>query len=671
MSRTLKTVAIIAGVVALTFAIPGVGTAIGAAIGVSISAGTAATIALVASAVSTVATVGAQALQKPPDMQGTVSQIMIGANMPITYGIGRSLLGGSQVYDKSANGPDNYDRTQIMVYSAAGPIDSFEALQADFSTIGFSATTGGIIKGVATGFYGEDGGYLWADSKLGARPDTALAAFAGREAFAEWGSSHKLSGFAAASVTMEFDEDGVRWASGIPQWGMIGKWVKIYDPRLDSTYPGGSGAQRWATESTWAWSENPALHALTYARGRFLGSNNVKVVGVGLAQAAIDVAAFVELANICVANGWTCGGAVYEAPGVSKWDNLKRILAAAAAEPVWVGGVLTCKFSAPKTALDTVTANDLADSGVDVAVMTTWRDRINTVIPRYRSEAHKWEYVQAEAVVSSTYLAEDGEEKIKEIQYDLVQNKDQAAELAAYEMVNGREFGPIILTVKPRLMLYRPGEALTLNIPEAGLVSELAVITARTVDPANGSIQLTLMSETTAKHAFALGRTGVAPPSPTISDPADGDTATAPLRLTRAQIAQLILTSDVSGLTFSISTTGATSVSNHSRIYSDRTVSVTGDATIAAPAGAVAGDKVVVYYDQKDRTGGSVTYLRARLPGGTGQTNNYYASNAHPYRHFVAVGTVPASGTTSGGSGTGTGTGGTSGGGGGWPTNIP
>lgn len=527
MSKALKTIAIVAGVVALTFAIPGVGTAIGTAIGVSISAGTAATIAAVASAVSTAASVGAQALQKPPGMQGTVSQILIGMNMPVPYAMGRSYIGGNQVYDKSDTGTENYDRTQVMVYTAAGPIDSFESFQGDFSPMGFSGSDWNVSR-VATGFYGEDGGYLWLNTRKGECPDTALSAYPGREPFGSFTSAHKLSGFAAAAVTMEFDEDGVRWASGIPQWGVVAKWVKIYDPRLDSTYPGGSGTQRWATESTWAWSENPALHALTYARGRVI--NGVKVVGVGLSQAQIDVASYVQLANICVANGWTCGGAVYEAPGISKWDNLKRILAAACAEPVWVGGVLSCKFSSPKTALDTITADDLADSGVEITAMTSWRDRVNTVIPRYRSEANKWEYVQSDAVVGGTYVTEDGETKTKEIQYDLVQRKDQAAELAAYEVVNGREFGPVQLTVKPRFMLYRPGEALLVNIPVAGLTSELCVITARTVDPANGSIQLTLMSETTAKHAFALGRTGTAPPSPTIIDPGDSDTGVGGVR---------------------------------------------------------------------------------------------------------------------------------------------
>lgn len=283
--------------------------------------------------------------------------------------------------------------------------------------------------------------------------------------------------------------------------------------------------------------------------------------------------------------------------------------------------------------------------------MKSWRDRINTVVPRYRSEAHKWEYVQAEAVTSSTYVTEDGEEKTKEIQYDLVQDVDQAAVLAAYELVNSREFGPIQLSVKPKFMFYRPGEAVTLDIPEAGLVSELALITDRIVDPANGSVQLTLISETTAKHSFALGQTGVAPPSPTIVPPEDMDDFLGSA-LTAAQITQLIQTSSVTGLTFSVSSTGAVTISAHTRIYSDKTVSVNSGSLGAS--GSV-GDLVLVYYDDPTRAGGAVTYNRLILAGAVGDVDAAFASATNPYRHFVGMKKIPTSGTSSGGSGAGTG----------------
>lgn len=352
-----------------------------------------------------------------------------------------------------------------------------------------------------------------------------------------WTSANKLSGFASYMHRLEFDKDAKRFASGIPQLGWIAKMVKVYDPRLDSTYPGGSGAHRWNDESTFTWSENPALHALTYARGRFIEKDAVgtpltppvRIVGCGFPEESIKIEQFVELANLCEANGWTIGGAVYEGPGTSKWDNLKRMLQVAAADPVWTGGMLGVKISSPKVALFEIGLDDLADGDVEFSAMKSWRDRINTVVPRVRLENQKWEYVQLEEVTSATYVTEDGETKTKEVQFDLCQNKDQGAELAAYEVVNSREIGPFTVPLKPYFMPFRPGEAGSIDLGaltgDATLGEHLVVITGRTVDPSTGVVTLTLESETTDKHDFALGRTGVAPPTPTIFSVEDIDLA--------------------------------------------------------------------------------------------------------------------------------------------------
>jgi hypothetical protein len=64
--------------------------------------------------------------------------------------------------------------------------------------------------------------------------------------------------------------------------------VKAYDPRLDSTQTGGSGAQRALTESTYVYSQNPWVHAETYALGRW--QNSKIVIGPGLPADKIDFA---------------------------------------------------------------------------------------------------------------------------------------------------------------------------------------------------------------------------------------------------------------------------------------------------------------------------------------------------------------------------------------------
>ncbi len=627
MSKAAKTIGAVAGVLSIVL--------------LPINPG----LAAVAGAVAAVANTVAVVTQKKPPAKGSVSQILIGATMPVPYAMGQTFVGGAQVYDNSAGDKNKY-RYQVMVVSAAGPIEEYQSFMADYATVSLSGDA-------ATGWFD---GYMWVQRRMGTRPDTAITSD-GVNLMPGWGVNHKLSGYAAYRVKMKFDKDGKRFASGVPQLGVVVKGVKVYDPRLDTTYPGGSGAHRWDDEATWAWSENPALHGLAYARGRF--ANGVKLVGVGFPKDAIDIASFVESANINDANAWKVGGIVYEAPDLSKWDNLKRILQAGGAKPIWSGGLLRLQISAPHPSLFRIEADDLAEGSIDVQAMKGWRERRNSIIPKYRAPDHKYEYVQSDAVTAATYVTEDGEVKTEEVQFDLVQNKDHAAQLAAYELVNAREFGPITVSVKPRLLAYMLGEAGTMHIPEAGLFEQLAVITGRSVNPANGVVTLTLESETTAKHAFALGKTGTAPPTPVIRSSQELDEVASEPGAT--DVTQLIANSAPRNLDLTISTAGVVTVSGHDRVYGDKVVSVTGSTVTPSPA-AVAGDKVGVFYDDEARAGGAVTYQYSVLAGGTGEIAFMFATPENPFRHFVTLLTVPATGTTSGGSGTGSGTGGTGGG---------
>ncbi len=471
-------------------------------------------IALAAAAVSAVSGTLAAITAKPPRARGSTSNIIIGANQPMPYSMGRTYFGGALINDVGFGGtvdkvPNPY-RAMTVVYSGCGPIDGFEGFQTDFAGVGLSGTA-------ATGYYS---GFLYIAKQLGARPEpSALTAQWGGEA--NWSAAHKLSSFAAAKYSLKFDKNGKVYSGGVPQLGAIFRGVKVYDPRLDSTYPGGSGAHRLNDEGTWTYSTNPALHAATYAHGRIV--NGKRAFGVHLGGQAIRWPVVVAWANVCDANGWSVGGTIFE-PG-DKWNNLKLIAASGGAEPVWVGGTLSFRINAPLTSLDTITEDDLASNDIMVTGTQFYALRINGVIPKYRSEAHQWEFVPSALISVPAYVTLDGEEKNEEIQFDLVQDKDQAAELAAYMLVNRREFGPISLTCKPRLIEYFPGEALTINLPSEGLVNQLALITSRQVDPLTGAVTFELMSETASKHAFVFGQTGTAPPAPIMTTPAERDTA--------------------------------------------------------------------------------------------------------------------------------------------------
>lgn len=498
MSKVLKVVGMVAGAVALVATGVGAFAAAGSAL-----AATASTVASVATVVSGVAGVissvvgqGAKVQAEQTPARGSVSRVVTEINAPQPYVMGEGFFAGvlrhDAGYGATLNDVPNPYRGMVIVYSGAGPIESI---------------TPWLEYAPITNYYDT---FLYTDTQLGATPE-ASALTAHFSGFPDWTTDHKLSGQAAILWNLKFDKAGKRFASGIPVIGAYGQWVKVYDPRLDSTFPGGSGTQRLNDEATWAYSDNPALHAGTYAYGRY--QNGKKVMGIGLPEPAIDFAAVAAWANLCDANSWTMFGVAWE-PG-NRWVNLKDICFAGGGEPTFSNGVLSFAYAAPVVALDTVTEADLIGE-CSVTSMQSYRDRINTIVPSYRSPEHNWEMIQAEQIQSATYLTEDGEEKRREWTFNFVKNKDQAAELGAYKMVNSRELAPITLECGPRLRAYRPGECLALNIPELGLDTD-AIILKRTVDPGSMKVTLTFIGETPSKHAYALGQVGVAPPTPSLS----------------------------------------------------------------------------------------------------------------------------------------------------------
>ncbi|NBW09756.1 MAG: hypothetical protein EBR82_17205 [Caulobacteraceae bacterium] len=490
MSKILRVIAVIAGAVAIVAtggaALAGAGTLFGA------TAGALSGIAGIAGAIAGIAGLAAQLLAKPPPARGSPNQVLIEVEPPRPYVMGEGYVGGVRRYDRAYGGtvddvPNPY-RLFVDVYCGHGPIDSI-APRFDY--------------GVPDSSYYS--GFLGTSTQLGACPESSALALTWAGA-PGWGSSAKLSGCAAIAWNVKFDKDGKRFAGGLPVMGAYGKWVKVYDPRLDSTFPGGSGSHRLGTESTYTWSENPALHFGTYAYGRI--QNGKPVMGVGFPVDGVDWAAIAAWANVCDANGWTIFGRVFE-PG-DRWANLKEIAIAGSGEPVFSGALLSVRYDAPEVSLGTITRDDLAEGTYSTTKMQPYAARINTVVPKCIDPGSNWELVSLQPIVMSSLVTDDGEQRRQEYPFNLVKDADQAAQLASYRILNSREEGPIELVLNPEWRMVRPGECYHVTLPELGLDTD-AIVLKRELDPTNFTVKVTLRSETASKHTTALAATGTPP----------------------------------------------------------------------------------------------------------------------------------------------------------------
>lgn len=441
--------------------------------------------------------------------QGSATTFQTNPQSGLPYAMGRTRMSGLRFYANTNTRPGYTKFNDLLWFGAllsiGGQIDSIEKFTGDNELVTFDAS------GNAIGTYHD---YQGQKIHLGGSPmASALALSLGGGTAPGWTTEHKLSGITHAMWCLRYNKQGEMYGAGAPEPAWIGKWVKVYDPRLDSTYPGGSGACRALQESTYVWSDNPGLHALTWSLGRW--QNGKRTCGIGAPVANIRVAEFVECANVCDANGWKVGGVEWTTD--SKWDTLKRILQAGGAVPTQTAAMIGCLVSMPRTAIATIESRHLLDN-LSIAATKSRRDRFNTVIPRYVDEDSDWSVISGIAVTVPEYVAADKGQRTKEIDFPLVQvfsgaEAKQPGQLAAYEIVNSREAGPWALTVGPEFIGLQTGDVVNLNVPEEGLENQPVLIKQRGINPATGKVTFTVETETFAKHAFALGET-TTPPAP-------------------------------------------------------------------------------------------------------------------------------------------------------------
>lgn len=424
-------------------------------------------------------------------------------NAGVPYVIGRTGTAGTYIY-ATVGEPKNRNMLFYTILSGGGPIDSFVSFSMNKTPV--------VFDGADTPESGPYRHLVWQRRQLGTTPQTYLQPPNTTDAavLSEWDSTHATSGYAAAWYVLGADQNA--YSNGVPDPLWVLKGVRCYDWRQDSTYPGGSGSQRLATPSTWGWTENPAVHAVAWILGRY--ANGKRVLGLGGTLSQIVMAKYTEWANVCDANGWNVGGVVYSTD--TKWQVLKAICQAGGAYPTPLGAKISVIFNAPRVSIATLTGADM-EAEPTIVGSRSRRDRFNAAVPRFRSEANGWQIVPAAPLVVSSYVTADGGQRTKELEWPLVQDVDQATQLAAYAICNSRELGPLDFSLIPSWLGLEPGDCITINEPEYGLTSQKVVIVARNRAMSSFERSVSCVTETDSKHAFCLGQTGVAPPAPSLS----------------------------------------------------------------------------------------------------------------------------------------------------------
>ncbi len=311
---------------------------------------------------------------------------------------------------------------------------------------------------------------------------------------------------------------------------IVGDGASVYDPRRDSTVPGGSGPQRANDQSTWEWnasaSRNPALCTLFYLLGWRI--NGKLAVGKGIPSARIDLPSFIEAANLCdepvarAAGGteprYRCDGVVSEGDDTSAvLENLKATMNAVLDD---VDGRLRVS----------VLHNDLAApigdlfTG-DVLGAFNWQqtlplnDSVSVIRGGYTDPSASSLYQTAD-YPEVTIASRDGIERSQTVNYPLVQSASQAQRLSKQRLQRMLYGGTFSAVFQSTAWKFQKGDVIRLSFAPLGWSRKLFRI-ADMATQVDGKVPMMLREEHPAIYAWdasdAAPVTGV---EPTRYDPA-------------------------------------------------------------------------------------------------------------------------------------------------------
>lgn len=571
-----------------------------------------------------------------------IATAVIGLTLSVGLALGMRALGVGAPSAKAATGPPQVFRQSItdsfIVYGkrrVGGLLVFFHPKQSgdDHYRYFVIACAGHRCKGVVSWMLGDEtvavdgsgkvtsGKYAnaaWLWFQRGLDNETANATFVS-ECGGKWTTAHKGNDTAAIYAKFKLTDDVVQ--AGMPNiTAVIEGRDEIRDPRDGST-----GYSRNASMIFYDWLQIPREEGGFGAYPDEIPDDTWQSAQANVCDETVN-----GNPRYCIDAVMTTGASPAEVRDV--------LVVNQAGSYTYSGGkhLMRPGYWVPVSA--TLSEDDLAGP-IQVSPFMTSDAAANQVQGTYISAADGY---QGMPFTTQSVAAAD----IRQMDVDLafVTNKDQADRIAAIMLKRAQCDKTVVWPGNIALLGTRALDTVQLGCSRYGL-NNYAWSVANWGLSADYGVVLSLREEN--EEIYADGN-AVAPPTVGTIDKAN------PVP-TVAEITALIAGSRTSALTFSVDDAGVVSIGLHNRIYDDKTVSVDAGSA-AAPAGAAAGDKIAVYYDQASRSGGAVEYQAFLLPGGVGSISEAEPSAAHPYRHFVCVGTVPAAGgSTTGGSDPGTG----------------
>lgn len=328
-----------------------------------------------------------------------------------------------------------------------------------------------------------------------------IAAAAAAGVPSSWDSTRKGTGVAYSVIQMEADFN-VLGQIGVPNYSVLAKGVKAYDPRTATT----------------AWTQNPTVLARWY----MVQSGYTPKTLTG----EIGSTEYTASANVCdesVAFSASRTEARYQCNGqlttdANPIDNLNHILDSMDGEAVWIAGAWQLVAGYYRTPDLTINESTLSEATITIAP-TTPKDRLFNMLTGTFVDASKG-YVRTsyQAVTSSTYQTQDGDEVLpQQMDFALV-NDDVRCQMIAWQRLQ-RARQQMVVQLGTSLKGYNtwPTQNVLLSLNEFGFSAQPMTVMSRTLQ--DGKLLYTLQKTSSAVWAWTYAIAGAAVVTPNTSLP--------------------------------------------------------------------------------------------------------------------------------------------------------
>lgn len=321
-------------------------------------------------------------------------------------------------------------------------------------------------------------------------------------AFLDIDTNFRLRGITYMILRLRYNKDTeLVWADGLPRnfkAEIRGKLV--YDSRKDSTN-GGTGLHRFTDETTWEFSDNPALCTANYLMQFMAVDPATSIVWPDVASAADDCDVLVSIPVATTEKRFTCNGAL--SLGQTHVNNLEAIKSSMAGQIAYGAGQWRIRASTFQASTVTLEEDDIIGPISDRG-SKPGDERKNTINPIYVDPNREHQAVPAQSVTAAEFTTRDGGKVLdKDIELAFTNSEFMAQRIGFRELEqydNQEEADLLIRAIGANIIA---GQTIAINHSTLGWVAKTFRVLNWTMNK-DGNFPISIREDESARYVDPL-----------------------------------------------------------------------------------------------------------------------------------------------------------------------